>query len=249
MDSEDDHRALDSGDSAYDSEDGVLVQVRLALRRNKRLKTRHREILEVLDPQRKVKRQQRAAFLAAGAAATAGSVTGTTAGGTQFTVPNPGGTDMPTLRNVQTLVAVCLEQGYVNSNGSPLPLSADSLTKYIEFQAARMEAGQLSLSSLNWYLQSLRRYCLDSGLEWEGIRQTENVKTAMGRARRIAAVAKLQKEVAKTMAMSGNQSSESAAVLKKGLTDDKSPEAGQEAQGQEMDDDGEEDDDELASDL
>jgi hypothetical protein len=60
-----------------------------------------------------------------------------------------------------------------------------------------MEAGQLSISSLNWYLQSLRRYCLDNSMEWEGIRQTEGVRIAMAKARKIAAESKRKKELEK----------------------------------------------------
>ena len=103
-------------------------------------------------------------------------------------------TDTPTLRNVQMLLGIMQEQGFVNENGSPLPITSHNLAKYIFYQTRRMEAGQLSLSSLNWYLQSLRRYCLDTGAPWESIRQHEQVKMAMMQARKVAQAAKKRKD-------------------------------------------------------
>ena len=101
-------------------------------------------------------------------------------------IPNSHKSDLPTIRNVQTITSVFIEKGYLNQDGTVFPISPENLVKYIEFQTSRMEAKSFSISSLNWYLQSLRRYSLDTGLEWETLRQSEIVKTAMTRARKIA---------------------------------------------------------------
>ena len=101
--------------------------------------------------------------------------------------------DIATIRNVQTIISVCLENGFCEK--SLFPLDSTSLLKYIEYQTTRIELGQLSFSSLNWYLQSLRRYCIDVDLtqEWESARQNELVRNAMSKARKIGIVMKKKK--------------------------------------------------------
>ena len=101
-------------------------------------------------------------------------------------IPNSHKSDLATIRNVQTIASVFIEKCYLNDDGSVFPISPENLVKYIEFQTSRMEAKSFSISSLNWYLQSLRRYSLDTSLEWENLRQSEIVKNAMTRARKIA---------------------------------------------------------------
>jgi hypothetical protein len=109
-------------------------------------------------------------------------------------IPNSHKSDLPTIRNVQTITSVFIEKGYLNDDGSVFPISPENLVKYISYQTSRMELKSFSISSLNWYLQSLRRFSLDTGLEWETLRQSEIVKNAMTRARKIASDIK-KKEV------------------------------------------------------
>jgi hypothetical protein len=130
--------------------------------------------------------------------------------------------DTPTLRNLQSLILVCLENQYLNPDGSPLPLSPENLTQYIDYQISRMEAGQISLSSLNWYLQSLRKYYMESGLDWESLRQTESVKMAMGRARKIATTVSSTIQQKKKAALAQQQAGGSSASAVQGtLTHEK----------------------------
>jgi hypothetical protein len=129
--------------------------------------------------------------------------------------------DTPTLRNLQSLILVCLENHYLNHDGSPLPLSPENLTKYIDYQISRMEAGQISLSSLNWYLQSLRKYYMESGLDWESLRQTEAVKMAMGRARKIATTVSSTIQQKKKAALAQQQATGTSAVVSGSVTQEK----------------------------
>ena len=152
---------IDSHDSDYDSDSSLIIAINKSIKSVKEFRRK----ISVLRDKKYIKPQDKESTK----------------------VPNPHKTDLPTIRNVQTISSVFIEKGYLNDDGSVFPMSPENLVKYIEYQTARMESKSFSISSLNWYLQSLRRYSLDTGLEWETLRQSEIVKNAMTRARKIAA--------------------------------------------------------------
>lgn len=118
------------GDSNYDSDSSLLVSINRSLKSMKEFRRRIAGLRNKKEDE-KVKESK---------------------------IPNSHKTDLPTIRNVQTIASVFIEKGYLNEDGSVFPISPENLVKYIEFQTSRMEQKSFSISSLNWYLQSLRRY-------------------------------------------------------------------------------------------
>jgi hypothetical protein len=167
---------FDSNDSNYDSDSSLVSSINKSLKSVKEFRKRisclrNKKFVEKVDRKENTK------------------------------IPNSHKSDLPTIRNVQTIASVFIEKGYLNDDGSVFPMTPENLVKYIIYQTNRMEQKSFSISSLNWYLQSLRRYSLDTGLEWETLRQSEIVKNAMTRARKIASDLKKKESLESSVEM------------------------------------------------
>jgi hypothetical protein len=92
-----DIQSISSSDSIYDSDSSIVIRINSVLRDLKCFRKCHHIPARADEPlETKTKMAQ--------------------------VIPLSQKSDTPTLRNVQTIVAVFLEQGFVNQNGSPFPL-------------------------------------------------------------------------------------------------------------------------------
>ncbi|KAI8822673.1 uncharacterized protein EV422DRAFT_409515 [Fimicolochytrium jonesii] len=89
-------------------------------------------------------------------------------------------------QNLRTTHAVLMQYGLLNADGLPFPISSENLAQYIDIQSERMGRGEIQLSSLKWYLHSMRRMHIENGWEWDGVRKTSLVVAAWETAKKLS---------------------------------------------------------------